>query len=288
MREQDDLLIDIIRRELRESKGRGDLVNLRPLREAVEVIGPAISLDAIADAVDVQLIERLGDYWDEMFGRLVAYKQQHGDCMVPRYYSDKKLGKWVNTQRSRKNQGKLEAVRVQRLEELGFVWNSHDEAWEEMFGRLVTYKEQHSDCLVPKSYSDKKLINWVLTQRMVKNQGRLEAARIQRLEEMGFLWNLYDEAWEEMFGRLVVYKQQHGDCLVPKSYSDKKLINWVLTQRMVKNQGRLEAARIQRLEEMGFLWNLYDEAWEEMFGRLVVYKQQHGDCRYQKATATRN
>ena len=99
MREQDDLLIDIIR-ELRESQGRGEVFNPRRLRGSVEVIGPAISLDAIADAIDVKLIERLGSSWDEMFGRLVAYKQEHGDCLVPQKLQRQAISSWVHTQRS--------------------------------------------------------------------------------------------------------------------------------------------------------------------------------------------
>ena len=76
----------------------------RRLRDSVEVIGPAISLEAIADAIDVKLIEMLGSSWDEMFGRLVAYKHQHGDCLVPQKYIDKQLGSWVSTQRRSKTQ----------------------------------------------------------------------------------------------------------------------------------------------------------------------------------------
>ena len=106
--------------------------------------------------------------WEEMFGRLVAYKQQHGDCLVPRNYSDKQLAKWVNIQRMSKNKGKLEPARVQRLNELGFVWDAIGESWEEMFGRLVAYKQKHGDCLVPRSYSDKQLATWVDTQRVSK------------------------------------------------------------------------------------------------------------------------
>ena len=40
------------------------------------------------------------EQWDAMFEALVAYKRQHGDCLVPkRYKADPKLGTWVDTQR---------------------------------------------------------------------------------------------------------------------------------------------------------------------------------------------
>ena len=107
---------------------------------------------------------------------------------------------------------------------------------------------------MPRSHSDKQIANWVKVQRTYKNSGKLEAARIQRLEELGFVWATLDEAWNEMFSRMVAYKGQHGDCLVPQSYGDKQLANWVTTQRRFKNTGKLESAREQRLEEQGFVW----------------------------------
>jgi len=192
MREQDDVLIDVIS-ELRQAKGRGEVFNPRRLRDRVEVIGPAISLDAIAEAIDVKLIERLGSSWDEMFGKLVAYKQQHGNCLVPDSNNDKQLGTWVQNQRMFKKREKLDAARVQRLDDLEFSWDPIEESWEEMFGRLVAYKQQHGNCLVPDSRdsrnSDEELGRWVQRHRGFKRAGKLDPTRVQRLDELGFVWN---------------------------------------------------------------------------------------------------
>lgn len=39
--------------------------------------------------------------WDTRYGELVAYKEEHGDCLVPNQYpSYPKLGHWVTTQRT--------------------------------------------------------------------------------------------------------------------------------------------------------------------------------------------
>lgn len=44
---------------------------------------------------------------------------------------------------------------------------------------------------------------------------------------------LNDQQWEEMYQRLVRYKEEHGDCLVPRKYErDAKLSTWVETQRV--------------------------------------------------------
>ena len=46
------------------------------------------------------LVEGNQAKWDEIFGRLLRYKEDHGDCLVPnRYEPDPSLGAWVSTQR---------------------------------------------------------------------------------------------------------------------------------------------------------------------------------------------
>lgn len=66
---------------------------------------------------------------------------------------------------------------------------------------------------------------------------RLTDERRKRLEDVGFCWsakegneksvleqsgritrNSYDDQWDAMFDLLVQYKEQNGDCLVPKRY----------------------------------------------------------------------
>lgn len=38
--------------------------------------------------------------WEQMFEKLLDYKEGHGDCLVPnRYEPDPSLGAWVSTQR---------------------------------------------------------------------------------------------------------------------------------------------------------------------------------------------
>ena len=70
--------------------------------------------------------------WEAMFSALVQYKEQHGDCMVPVYGPENPaLGMWVIAQRQRKD--RLHATRRERLEKLGFVWNTFDTAWEKNF-----------------------------------------------------------------------------------------------------------------------------------------------------------
>ena len=228
--------------------------------------------------------------WDQMFDRLLKFKEEKGHCMVPkRYPPDIKLGTWVHTQR----------IQYRKL----------------TTGATKKDVQKHTVAPVQKGGEE---VNYRLTED-----------RRKRLEEVGFAWsvresengseqgriirNSYDDQWDAMFNRLKEYKESNGHCLVPKRCKeDPKLGTWVDTQRVqykkmkkklasqgiiyqgpnqmagsIKNEtpailakpviGRLTDDRINRLENLGFVWSLRDD-WQKHYEELKEYKGIHNDC----------
>ena len=65
----------------------------------------------------------LGEIWNEMFARLVAFKARFGHTQVyQKWAEDQTLGKWVSRQRGHHRAGRLPEEHRRRLEEIGFVW----------------------------------------------------------------------------------------------------------------------------------------------------------------------
>ena len=128
------------------------------------------------------------------------------------------------------------------------------------YGRLVAYKDIHSDCNVPSTYEpDPQLGRWVNQQRSRK--ATLSDERIARLDELDFIWNTRAARWEEMFARLVAYNDVHGDCNVPQSYEPDPLFGfWVSLQCEFKRRSEpsLSEERIARLDKLGFDWGKQD------------------------------
>jgi len=64
--------------------------------------------------------------WDAMFALLLQFKTKNGHCNVPHKHVEqgKRLGHWVNTQRSKKRKNMLEQRREDLLEQAGFEWNT--------------------------------------------------------------------------------------------------------------------------------------------------------------------
>jgi len=96
---------------------------------------------------------RQSDHWSDRFGELVAYHNRHGHCLVPNSYTENvPLAEWVKRQRYQyklKQLGHHSSMtdeRIAALESLDFVWNSHDQTWEERLNDLKEYKRQYGHC----------------------------------------------------------------------------------------------------------------------------------------------
>mmetsp|Transcript_32474 Transcript_32474/g.58704 ORF Transcript_32474/g.58704 Transcript_32474/m.58704 type:complete len:359 (-) Transcript_32474:308-1384(-) len=208
--------------------------------------------------------------WNEKYDLLVEYKQEHGHCNVPQsgIFNSQSLGSWVDTQRRSYRKGTLLHDRLVRLNEIGFNWSVHDVSWEEQFKQLEEFKKEHGHCNVPQKYPvNQSLGNWVITRRQCyrgSRRNKLGQNRIDRLNEIGFKWSMYDVmgrtmcvrvSWEEQFKQLVKFKGKHGHCNVTQRYLDNpSLGKWVNEQRRGYKGKKLEKDRIDRLNGMGFTW----------------------------------
>jgi hypothetical protein len=93
---------------------------------------------------------------------------------------------------------------------------------------------------------------WVVIQR--SNLKTMTAERKQKLDAIGFVWNLSNKAWEEGFSKLLKFKKTEGHCNVPRGtmLDHLNLYNWCAVQK--RNGNKMVADRKQRLEDIGFIW----------------------------------
>ena len=275
MKEQDDVLADVIR-QMREDRGRVGGYDDSRFRERVECIGQTVALDVLRDALTTYCVDRLGATWDERFGELCAYKEEHGHCMVTRTRS--RLGNWCHNQRIRIRKGKLNDDRVARLNAIGFVFEAQDDYWEDMFSQLVAFKEEYGHCNVTDSIAP-TLSEWCKTQRKNKRKGLLSKEKITKMELIGFAFDVFEARWQEKYAELKQFKEKFGHCNVPNSYSaNPSLGQWVITQRRAEREGSLSQDKVDQLDSIGFAFNAVDAKWTERFLELTAFKAEYGHC----------
>eukprot|EP00591_Stephanopyxis_turris_P004119 CAMPEP_0195512884 /NCGR_PEP_ID=MMETSP0794_2-20130614/4685_1 /TAXON_ID=515487 /ORGANISM="Stephanopyxis turris, Strain CCMP 815" /LENGTH=342 /DNA_ID=CAMNT_0040640763 /DNA_START=271 /DNA_END=1296 /DNA_ORIENTATION=+ len=141
--------------------------------------------------------------WNKMYEKLVNYKEQYGNCLVPlRCTNDPELntlGRWVGNQRffyKKYKSGKTHQITMQRisaLDKLGFVWDLNDYRWESKYKQLVEHITKTANCLIPSIHdANPRLGVWCNTQinqwyRLKKGlPNTLSDYRITALNDVGF------------------------------------------------------------------------------------------------------
>lgn len=235
----------------------------------------------------------LENRWLFMFLNLIEFKEEHGHINVPAKYSEyKPLGYWVRRQRLIFTEGKIDLMRQHLLKFVGFNFRLMEfHNWDEMFQKLIKFKEQFGNVHITESHTDIQLHNWLVYQRKLYWRGKLEAHKLKKLKDLGVdMRNKTFNRWDNKFAQLVKFKKQHGHLHVSKYFTaDKQLINFVKIIRRGKD--KITAIRRKKLDKLGFIWNpgkdltillnqkRSDIAWLKRFEELKVYKAQFGTCR---------
>jgi len=180
-------------------------------------------------------------------------------------------------QKGMKAKFNLSQGRIKRVEEIGFEWKAAG-SFEERCRELIAFKEEFGHCNIPQRYAgNPSLVRWcgnmrktyMKIQKGMKANSNLSQDRIARLEEIGFEWQPstdYDKAFEQRCRELTSFKDEFGHCNVPQSYAgNPSLGHWCVGMRHAykKIQNGMKANynpsqyRIERLEEIGFQWQIY-------------------------------
>jgi len=159
-----------------------------------------------------EVMTELDKRWHLQYQKLPEFKRKNGHCMVPRgYKEDKSLGSWVSLQRTFHTNKKIRQDRKKLLNELGFVWRvdtakwkadmivahipGEDKKWHQQYDKLLEFKRKNDHCIVPTKYKENKFLGgWVSNQRRLNTKKKMRQDRKELLDELGFVWNVYDLA----------------------------------------------------------------------------------------------
>jgi uncharacterized protein YbgA (DUF1722 family) len=88
-----------------------------------------------------------------------------------------------------------------------------------------------------------------------------------------------DKNWNNHYEKLVEFKRNNGNCLVPRGYQeDMSLGKWVDTQRQFHCKNTIRLDRKDLLNKLGFVWNVEAHRWNKQYEKLVEFKRKHGNC----------
>ena len=201
---------------------------------------------------------------ERAYGYAKAYSEAQGGLNPPAGYRDADgfpLGAWVSEQRKKHAEGRLKPVQIRRLEALGITWDVTEEAWQRGLEHARAYYGEHGHLDVKGSYQAKdgyRLGIWIWNQRTRYREGKLTGERIRMLEELGMVWNVQADRWNRGYSFAKAYRRNGGQVPVLLSYVTAEgypLGEWLRSQEQRYKKGVLEADRIERLAEIGIVFD---------------------------------
>lgn len=238
-----------------------------------------------------QLQSSLSSTWDHYFSEASIYHAEHGNLDIPRRYKTPmglSLGAWLQIQRqvrSGKRAGSLTQQQIERLDSIGMRWDNYsDLAWTKGYEEAAQYYAKHGNLMVPVEWKTKDefpLGSWISNKRTEKAAGRLDAEKMSQLERIGMVWDAFSEKWEQGFAAAAKYYADHGNLVVPVSYTTKdglRLGVWIRNQKQTYVNGTLQPEKAERLESIGILWEQsnFDFKWNEAYEAAKLYFEENG------------
>ena len=239
-----------------------------------------------------QLQSSLSSTWDHYFSEASIYYAENGNLDIPRRYKTPmglSLGAWLQLQRqirSGKCTGSLTEQQIERLDSIGMRWDSYNDlAWTRGLAAAEQYYAKHGDMLVPVGWvtdDGYPLGTWVCNRRAEKAAGKLDDDKIEELENIGMVWDAFSEKWERGFAAAAQYYAEHGNLIMPVTYTTKdglRLGVWVRNQKKTYANGTLQQEKAARLEGIGIRWeqNNYDFQWSEAYAAAKLYFEEYGN-----------
>ncbi|OIO66646.1 MAG: hypothetical protein CO186_10410 [Zetaproteobacteria bacterium CG_4_9_14_3_um_filter_49_83] len=172
--------------------------------------------------------------------------------------SECNLGRWAATQRRTLKAGKMLDQRKQLLDEIGFDWNPLETTWNTRFNAYKSFvaKHQRDPSLLGKP-EERKLALWVNVQRTAFANKKVTPERVELLNNAGFKWVPFDVDWLNWFTsyqNFIETRQREPQGKISDAF-ERKLDSWARRQRKRYHNKLLSEDRIQRLNEIGFVWD---------------------------------
>ena len=198
--------------------------------------------------------------WLTSLQELEKYKQEHGDCIVPRGYTlNPRLASWVAEQRY---------VCCSALLCVGLL--------------------RHACCIyLTRALTFLSLWPYRKQYKLLKDgkQSSITTERIALLLEIDFAWNAQEAAWARHMSELKRFRRETGHCHVPLNEPRyPRLGLWVKEQRrhymLLKQdkQSHMNPERAKELDEIGFCWDTHEATWLERLRELTEFKEKKGNC----------
>ena len=225
--------------------------------------------------------------WNRRCEQYMCYiMDNNGNPYIPEKldYEGEHLGIWAQNQRVMYKVGKLSVERYEKLQSVGFIFDPAENEWNRHYEQYKRYiKTSNGNPYIPTKmdYEGEHLGKWAQTQRRMYKAGKLSAERYEKLQSVGFIFDLAENEWNRRYEQYKRYiKTNNGDSYIPNNmdYEGEHLGKWVKTQRGMYKAGKLSVEHYEKLQSVGFIFDSVENEWNRRYEQYKRYiKTNNGD-----------
>ena len=152
-------------------------------------------------------------------------------------------------------------------------WDLNFELLKEYHSKYGTFPETAA------SYDGVLIGKWAAHQRVMNNQNKLPADKVEKLNSIGFPWDIHELNWLTAYGELEQLTQLLGHFPKKSELKDSKqyLYAWLNSQRIAYRAGLLDKVKSQMLISLGCKMKINSTmSWDDRFEQLKQFTAKNG------------
>jgi len=158
------------------------------------------------------VFENLNDVkWDEFYELAKVYYSRYGNLLIDINFitqngydydkNGKRLGGWINRQRTDYRSGNMSSERIKKLKIIGMIFESlQDREWNKMYALALAYYQYYNNLKIRADFrtengydydsEGEKLGQWINAQRTAYKKHKLTQERFEKLQIIGMIFEI--------------------------------------------------------------------------------------------------
>lgn len=220
---------------------------------------------------------------------LEAYHAEHGNLAIAPQHPAHSSLKRVNYARQR---SALPEDLQQRLADIGYGHEAPFTDWDDVFAVVLQFYNTHGHIDVPPDLRAEQpgggqgpvVRVWLNNQRRRLQVGATTKQQKEKLDAVGFVWDLEEAEWMEKYRLACRFQEEHGHLAVSKPHVRENpewapLPGWLRTQTKLRAAQRLGDERISLLDFIDMPWVERpgrERQWEQCLQQVAEFFRTHG------------
>ena len=182
-----------IRGAITKEQNKREKIGLPKQKIELHIVDETIKISNKLKKINKSFHEKVDDF-EKGFIELKKYKKQYGDCLVDHEQENQStlyLNKWVSKQQLMYIKEQLSQEKIEKLNNLDFVWHKAEYHWELGVKALMEYKSFYGkyqgigeSCISPSRFD---LATWAKICKRYYYSKKMPVHRLNQLLEIGFI-----------------------------------------------------------------------------------------------------